>query len=278
LLEFDSLGFVPTSKPEKTNNKYHSKLASLYNHYSKDKKSKDATDEVIHDYFKDPNIKKIYEKDLEFAKYMNQKEIGDNQKENYDNQNKNDNNQKENDDDNQKEGSGLKKKRIKISTGKGLSHKPMETFIPFGKHLLHYPKLLSDGEFNLRYASGANHKKFPRSNLSKNYKDFLLDFIDNRKFDNKILQTLPSLDQIHFKNLVRETGLTNQFKPKINHESDEKKDHERFNVLQGEIIAGNNNKQLIDEFKDLLSKFSQTGKLEKQQVKDALKALSNISK
>ena len=71
---------------------------------------------------------------------------------------------------------------------------------------------------------------------------------------------------------------SNQFKVKTNHEDDEKNEHNRFVLLQGEISAGNNNKQMVNEFKDLLNKFSQTGKLNQKQAKDAINVLNNISK
>ena len=143
--------------------------------------------------------------------------------------------------------------------------------------MIHYPKL-HEGIFNLRYLSGANHKKFPIGTISKDYKDFLIDFIDNKLINSKLLHMLPKLEQSHFKNLLRESGLSNQFKVKTNHEDDEKNEHNRFVLLQGEISAGNNNKQMVNEFKDLLNKFSQTGKLNQKQAKDAINVLNNISK
>jgi hypothetical protein len=119
-------------------------------------------------------------------------------------------------------GYGLKSKaKLKISKDKGIREAPIDRFTPFGKHLLHYPKL-HEGVFNLRYQSGANHKKFPISNISKDYKDFMIDFIENKAINNKLFHLLPQLDQTHFKNLLRETGLSNQFKVKTNNESEEK--------------------------------------------------------
>jgi hypothetical protein len=178
-------------------------------------------------------------------------------------------------------GKGLTKskttRKMKISSDKGISHKKIDHFIPFGKHLLHYPKLL-EGEFNLRYKSGANHAKFPVARMTGGYKDFMTDFIDSHQINDRLLHVLPDLEQTHFKNLLRETGLSSHFKVKTNHEPNEKADHERFLILQGEIQAGNNNAKMISEFKNLLIKFGQTGKLNKKQVSNALKVLSNISK
>jgi predicted transcriptional regulator len=143
--------------------------------------------------------------------------------------------------------------------------------------VLHYPKLL-ENVFNLRYKSGANHKKFPINSISKDYTNFLIDFIERKSVNNKLLNLLPNLEQMHFKNLLRESVLSNEFKVKTNADSEEKNDHERFEILQGQIIAGQNNPKVINEFKDIIQKFSQTGKLTKMQVKNAMNVLKNVSK
>jgi hypothetical protein len=167
------------------------------------------------------------------------------------------------------------KRKIKIS--EGLKHEPIEKFIQFGKYVIHNPKL-KEGVFNLRYKSGANHKKFPVQNISNDYKNFLNDFINKKTINNKLFDSLTSNNQIHFKNLLRESGLSNDYKVKINNESEEKNDHLRFELLQGQIIAGQNNVKVIEEFKNLIQKFLETGKLNKSQVKNALSVLDNVSK
>jgi len=176
------------------------------------------------------------------------------------------------------QGTGLrkhKKRNMKVSTNKGIKVEPIDRFIQFGNHLLHYPKLL-EGEFNLRYKSGANHTKFPNFNISKDYKQFIIDTLTNQKINHNLFKFLPNIEQTHFKNLLRESGLSHLHKVKTTIEDEEKNDHNRFNILQGEINAGNNNRKMIDEFKNLLLKFSQTGKLTKKQVSSAIKSLDNI--
>jgi hypothetical protein len=177
-----------------------------------------------------------------------------------------------------KKGTGLSGKRsLKIASDKGMKTESLDRFIPFGHHLLHYPKLL-EGMFSLRYKSGANHSKFPNLNISKEYKNFILDALNNKKLNHSLFNYVPELEKIHFKNLLRESGLSHLHNIKIPNENDEKNDHNRFTILQGEILAGNNNNKIIDEFKNLLYKFGHNGKLTKKEVKDALYTLNNISK
>jgi hypothetical protein len=111
-----------------------------------------------------------------------------------------------------------KGKELKV--GKGVKNKSIDKFVHIGKYALHYPKLL-ENVFNLRYKSGANHKKFPINSISKDYTNFLIDFIERKSVNNKLLNLLPNLEQMHFKNLLRESGLSNEFKVKTNADSEE---------------------------------------------------------
>ena len=79
----------------------------------------------------------------------------------------------------------------------------------------------------------------------------MLDALDNQKLNHNLFKYLPHMEQTHFKNLLRESGLSNLHKVKTSIEDEEKNDHNRFNILQVEIIAENNNPQLISEFKNL---------------------------
>jgi hypothetical protein len=165
-------------------------------------------------------------------------------------------------------GHGLKHKKKIIKHGGGIEPQPDIKFMQFGKYYLHYPKL-QENQFNLRYQSGANHNKFPVIKISKDYKEFLNDFIRDKKINEKHLKTLSKDEQLHFKNLIRESGLSN-YKVSTNHEEDEKNELNRFEILRGEVAAGNNNPKIIAEFRELIQKFMNSGKLLKREAQQAL--------
>ena len=58
--------------------------------------------------------------------------------------------------------------------------------------------------------------------------------------------------------------------PKLN---DDEADLNRFNILRGEIVAGNDSSTLKKEFKGLLMKFMKEGRLPRQQVNEILAEL-----
>jgi hypothetical protein len=151
------------------------------------------------------------------------------------------------------------------------------TFVEFGKNLIHYPKL-NEGVINIRYRSGANHVKFPVAKISKHYKDFLLNLLENKTVDNKYLSMIPKDEQIHFKHLLIESGLSGKLGAKVDNtiQDDDKNEHNRFLILQGEISAGNNNPKMVNEFVQLIQKFSNSGKLDKKMAKNAIQELSTL--
>ena len=59
-------------------------------------------------------------------------------------------------------------------------------------------------------------------------------------------------------------------------QDDDKNEHNRFLILQGEISAGNNNPKMISEFVQLIQKFSNSGKLDKKMAKNAIQELSTL--
>ena len=89
---------------------------------------------------------------------------------------------------------------------------------------------------------------------------------------------IPKDEQIHFKHLLIESGLSGQLGAKIDNliQDDDKNEHNRFLILQGEISAGNNNPKMVNEFVQLIQIFSNSGKLNKRFAKNAINELSTL--
>ena len=69
-------------------------------------------------------------------------------------------------------------------------------------------------------------------------------------------------------------GLLDTFKIKRGNTEEEKKAVDRFNVLRGEVLAGNNNEKVIKELKLLIIKLMNDGKLNKNEATNMLIELS----
>jgi hypothetical protein len=56
---------------------------------------------------------------------------------------------------------------------------------------------------------------------------------------------------------------------------DDEEEH-RFEILKGMVIAGNDNKEMIKEFKTLLVKFSNEGRIKKTEAREILLDLASM--
>ena len=56
----------------------------------------------------------------------------------------------------------------------------------------------------------------------------------------------------------------------------EEKDFHQFEVMKGEIMSGNDSKELIKNFKIMLLRLSKSGKLPKNQVNEIFEELLNL--
>ncbi len=58
--------------------------------------------------------------------------------------------------------------------------------------------------------------------------------------------------------------------------SDEEKEMDRFNILSGGIQAGNNNKALVKEFKLMVVKFMNAGRIPRRQAQEILVDIASM--
>jgi len=183
-----------------------------------------------------------------------------------------------------KEGSGLRTrsrvigKKLKYGHGLGdnktLSITKPPKFKDFGYYNINYPRLIDKNVFNILYKSGSNHHLFPPIKISNEYRDFLKELIDDCRINDEKLSKLNEPESIHFNNVLIASGLSNKFKPKANNSEKIKEENNRFNILLGEIKAGNNNKQIIKELKSLIKKFMNDGRLNKNEAQQALNEIA----
>jgi hypothetical protein len=58
--------------------------------------------------------------------------------------------------------------------------------------------------------------------------------------------------------------------------TDEEKEMDRFNILSGEIQAGNDNKMLVKEFKLMVVKFMNAGRIPRRQAQEILVDIASM--
>ena len=172
-------------------------------------------------------------------------------------------------------GAGAKFKHSRIKVGGGIQvpqDKP--TYTHFGKYVIHMPHLLDKNVFNLKYPSLGSIPSIKPLTIGDEYKEFVLDVLDNGKINERVLRKLPEHEIHHFEKVVAGAGLTDLFKLKRGNTDTERKDLDRFNLLRGEIDCGNNNIGLIKELRALTIKFMNDGRIHQKEGMNMLVEIS----
>lgn len=176
-------------------------------------------------------------------------------------------------------GSGLSKKgKAKITFGCGLVRKPTlmvkpdnidfekglkreAAYIPIGKYVINKQKL-RDNMLLMRTVKGGQIAELPQMSISPHLGKMLNKIINGHGFPshNDLTEMEDSDKDILYKvfKMSKAQGIDAIPRPNKNKEEQE---FNRFTILKGQILAGNNSKELIKEFKTLLVKLIHSDKI-----------------
>jgi hypothetical protein len=141
----------------------------------------------------------------------------------------------------------------------------------FGRHLIHRPRL-EDGILMIKYPSGAKHPEMPTQKISEALTRVMKEMADGRMPQYHHFEGLGVKDKELLHKVVRHTQFQNMEVPPPDRDVMDK-ELDRFDILKGEIEAGNDNKELIKEFKVMLMKFMRQGRIPKKQVNEIMEHL-----
>lgn len=168
-----------------------------------------------------------------------------------------------------------KQPRNAIRIGKGIAAVEQPSWCEFGKYVINLPHLENQDILNVKYKNclGAV-PSFKPTAVSDIYRDFLIDLLDTSKPNTRVYNQIGDEERKHFEKLATNAGV---FKgmglPKTVIDDDEKM-VKRFELLRGEIQAGNNNAKLLDETRKLVVKLMNADRIKKKQGLDILLELS----
>jgi len=170
-----------------------------------------------------------------------------------------------------------KKGRPPVKVGKGIDVAiPQDTYKTFGKHLIHYPALRDDFKLSIKYPSRSKNVGKVKV-VSPDYRELLMDMLERGVLSDRMYDKLVDEEKEHFNQAVKASGLMETIKLKPINE-DKKDLVERFKVLRGQFIAGNNAPTLIKELRSVILHFMEKGQIQKQDGYDLLKELSAVEK
>lgn len=180
-------------------------------------------------------------------------------------------------------GSGLKKRRGRPK-GCGIKKtfddykdpdagiKSKTPFISFGKHFINNNKL-QDGVISLRHKSGAGLPNFPSRKVSQNLSSIIKTIVGGGMPSYNDVDKLSDEEKNYLHQISKKSDLTQMLAIPTPSKDKMEKDFNQFEIMKGEIMAGNDSKDLIKKFKVLLLKLVNTGQLPKQQVQEIMTEL-----
>ncbi len=169
---------------------------------------------------------------------------------------------------------GFSHRKIKVGKGIGTEEKPK--FIQFGKYLLNTPHLYNDSKLTLRFPSGGAIPTIKPINISEDFREFLIDLIENEKISQPLYKSVNEQEKAWFEKVCKGAGLVHKFNIKPKADDTESKELTRYKLLVGEVEAGNNNKDIIKELRSLILKFVKSGRMSKTDGNYMLTELSVI--
>jgi hypothetical protein len=177
----------------------------------------------------------------------------------------------------EKSGFGLKAKNGRIRTkkiGEGLKYEPEPTYRTFGKYVINIPQLKERDILNVKFPSLGRIPQFKPTPISDVMKEFILELLDTGKVSNRIYEQIPIDERQLFEKIATGAGILNSLKLKRTISNEDKEDNDRFTLLKGEYLAGNNSVALLKELRKLVVKFMSQGKISKHDGMNLLIELS----
>ena len=169
------------------------------------------------------------------------------------------------------EGKGILSKHKGVGirmTGRGVA--PKEKYIPLGKYLVNIHKLEHNNIVSFK-SPNLKSTNIQSKRVSQPVADILLHIV-NGTLDDIVTDNLSEDDISYLFQLIKKCELDNFLDGKAENKVKTKTEQEihNFYVLQGEIVAGNDNPQIIREFKASLLTMMNEGKLSKKEAGDVL--------
>jgi len=178
-----------------------------------------------------------------------------------------------------KQGSGLKSALKKQQrTGKRGPRGRLilgEGLTPLGKHFLDTYDLENHNKVSIRYQGGKHVKAIPSKVVGGNVAGALKSIVKGKSPSAMDVEKMTE-DERNYLNLISSKAHVKQLQVPSKDKTAEEKLLHKFDTMKGQIIAGNDNKDLIKEFKLLLLKLKQMSKISKDDVNEILMDLAAL--
>jgi hypothetical protein len=148
-------------------------------------------------------------------------------------------------------------------------------FVPIGKHLINKHRL-DDNIIAIKRNGGSVIPSLPSQRVSKNVANIVRKILHGKTPEYDDYNELNNDDKLILDKIAKETQIKDRLQlPKPN-KDEQDKDVNQFEILKGEILAGNDNPDIVKKFKTIILKLSHQNLLPKGQAKELLMDLINL--
>lgn len=164
-------------------------------------------------------------------------------------------------------GKGIKGRGIAVDYSKGVQDTNKAKYVPFGKFIIN-PKRLEDDIIAVRRPKGS--VPIPTQRTSQKLGGVIRKIVGGGNPSFEDLNALDENEKHYLHKLMKSTNLIDRISVPAPSKEQDDKDINRFEVLRGEIMSGNDSHQLIKEFKLLILKLVNKELLPKSQSREIL--------
>ena len=171
-------------------------------------------------------------------------------------------------------GSGIVKplnERIDKTQGIKQGH----THVPFGKYIINKNRL-DDDIFSFKHVKGYGVKGYPSKKISRNLSNVIKTIIGGGVPKFNELANLSEDEKEYLHTVSSKAGIMDKLSVPTPSKDSMEQDVHSFNVMKGEILAGNDSSVLIKKFKLLLLKLSKNGSLPKRECQEIMEDLIQL--
>lgn len=171
-------------------------------------------------------------------------------------------------------GSGIVKplnERIDKTQGIKQGH----THVPFGKYIINKNRL-DDDIFSFKHVKGYGVKGYPSKKISRNLSNVIKTIIGGGVPKFNELSNLSEDEKEYLHKVSSKAGIMDKLSVPTPSKDSMEQDVHQFNVMKGEILAGNDSYVLIKKFKLLLLKLSKNGSLPKRECQEIMEDLIQL--
>jgi hypothetical protein len=171
-------------------------------------------------------------------------------------------------------GSGIVKplnERIDKTQGIKQGH----THVPFGKYIINKNRL-DDDIFSFKHIKGYGVKGYPSKKISRNLSNVIKTIIGGGVPKFNELSNLSEEEKEYLHTVASKAGVMDKLSVPTPSKDSMEQDVHQFNVMKGEILAGNDSSVLIKKFKLLLLKLSKNGSLPKRECQEIMEDLIQL--